>query len=62
MQYTIIQTRTYRTTLVVEADDIQEAENKYFELIHSGHAFNEELSQMDITDNEFQIKPNTTQP
>ena len=57
MQYTIIQTLTYRTTLVVEADDIQEAENKYFELIQSGHAFNEELSQMDITDNEFQISP-----
>jgi hypothetical protein len=57
MEYTIIQTRTYRTTLVVKADSLQEAEDKYFELIQSGHAFNEELSQMDITDNEFQITP-----
>jgi hypothetical protein len=57
MQYTIIQTRTYRTTIVVEAENLIEAEDKYFELIASGHAFDEELSQMDITDNEFQISP-----
>ena len=55
MKYQIIQTRTYRTTLVVEADNLQEAEDKYFELVASGHAFDEELSQMDITENEFQI-------
>ena len=59
MQYTIIQTLTYRTTLVVEADDIQEAENKYFELIASGHAFDEELRQMDIDEETFNI---TEQP
>ena len=59
MQYTIIQTRTYRTTLVVEADDIQEAENKYFELRASGHAFDEELRQMDIDEETFNI---TEQP
>ena len=57
MQYTIIQTRTYRTTLVVEANNIQEAEDKYFELIQSGLAFDEELSQNNVTDNEFQISP-----
>lgn len=57
MQYTIIQTRTYRTTLVVEADNLQEAEDKYFELIQSGLAFDEELSQNNVTDNEFQITP-----
>ena len=57
MQYTIIQTRTYRTTLVVEANNLQEAEDKYFELVVSGHAFDEELSQNNVTDNEFQISP-----
>jgi hypothetical protein len=57
MEYTIIQTRTYRTTLVVKADSLQEAEDKYFELIQSGLAFDEELSQNNVTDNEFQITP-----
>jgi hypothetical protein len=57
MEYTIIQTRTYRTTLVVKANNLQEAEDKYFELIQSGLAFDEELSQNNVTDNEFQISP-----
>lgn len=62
MKYTIIQTRTYRTTLVVEADSIQDAENKYFELRANGIAFDAELEQMDIDEETFNITENNPKP
>jgi hypothetical protein len=55
MKYTITQTRTFKTTIVVEADNILEAEDKYFELLASGHAYDLEMEQNYIEDQCFDI-------
>jgi hypothetical protein len=57
MKYTIIQTQTYQTTMVVEADSLIEAEDKYFELRANGIAFDAELIQNNIIEQTFEINP-----
>lgn len=57
MKYTIIQTQTYQTTMVVEADSILEAEDKYFELRANGIAEDAERIQSNIVEANFEINP-----
>lgn len=55
MRYTITQTRTFKTTIVVEADNLIEAEDRYFELLASGYAHDLEMQQNNIEDECFEI-------
>jgi hypothetical protein len=55
-KYTIRQTRTFVTTIVVEADNLIEAEDRYFELVASGYAHDLEMQQNYIEDQCFDIK------
>lgn len=57
MQYRIKQERTYTTWLTVEADSYDEAEAKYFEMMLSGIVYNEELEQMDVSNDTYEIYP-----
>ena len=55
MKYTITQTRTFKTTIVVEADNLIEAEERYFNLLDSGYTYELELQQNDVEDLRFEI-------
>jgi len=55
MKYYIEQQRTYTTWLVVEADNYDEAETKYLELVENGTAYDEELKQMNVGDEDYEI-------
>lgn len=55
MEYTITQTRTFKTTIVVEAESLTEAEEIYLQLLDSGYTFELELQQNDVEDLRFDI-------
>ncbi len=55
MKYTITQTRTFKTTIVVEANSLNEAEERYLQLLDSGYTFELELQQNDVEDLRFDI-------
>ena len=60
MMYRVRQERTYITWLTVEANSESEAESKYFELITNGTAYDEELKQMNVDDESYEIYPTTS--
>lgn len=57
MQYRIKQERTYVTWLTVEADNYDEAETKYFDMVLDGTAYHQELEQMNIESDDYVIYP-----
>ena len=57
MEYRIKQERTYTTWLTVKADSHDEAESKYLDMIADGSAYNEELEQMNVGDETYEIYP-----
>lgn len=60
MIYQVRQERTYITWLKVEANSESEAESKYFELVTNGTAYDEELKQMNVDDESYEIYPTTS--
>jgi hypothetical protein len=60
MTYQIRQERTYITWLTVEANSESEAESRYLELIANGTAYDEELKQMNVDDENYEIYPTTS--
>lgn len=57
MQFRVKQERTYTTWLTIEADTKEEAESKYLTLLGDGTAYNEELEQMDVGNETYEIYP-----
>ena len=55
MKYRIKQQRTYTTWLTVEADNHDEAESKYLDMVADGSAYHEELEQMNVGDEDYEI-------
>ena len=43
MKFRIRQQRTYTTWLTIEADNYDEAESKYLDMVYDGSAYHEEL-------------------
>lgn len=55
MKFRIKQERTYTTWLTIEADNYDEAEAKYLEMVYNGSAYHEELEQMNVGDENYEI-------
>lgn len=57
MEFRIKQVRTYTTWLTIEADNIEEAEKKYGEMLDDGSAYDQELEQMNVDGEDYEIYP-----
>lgn len=57
MEFRIKQVRTYTTWLTIEADTIEEAEKKYGEMLDDGSAYDQELQQMSVDGEDYEIYP-----
>ena len=55
MIYRVKQQRTYTTWLTIEADNMEEAEAKYQQMLDDGSAYHQELEQMDVDDEDYKI-------
>lgn len=55
MIYRVKQQRTYTTWLTIEADNMEEAEAKYQQMLDDGSAYDKELEQMDVGDEDYKI-------
>lgn len=55
MIYRVKQVRTYTTRLWIEAENIDEAEAKYLEMLNDGSVYSLELEQMDVSDEDYKI-------
>jgi hypothetical protein len=55
MKYSVRQKRTYTTWLTIEADSLEEAEQSYLTMVDDGSAYDQELEQMDVDNESYEI-------
>lgn len=54
-KFRVKQERTYTTWLTIEAETRKQAEEKYWDMVETGEAYSEELNQMEVGNETYEI-------